>query len=312
MASAWNVALPHSGGQVLCLLDADDLFRPTKLAAVVRAFREWPDAGLLVHSMTVIDGDGHPILKVPYLTRFEHGWIADRVVRRGGRWRYMPTSALAFRRELCPYVFPLDERLFFRHAESLIVTLGPLVTEVTAIEESLTGYRVHGANRTGGHAHDRKTARRAVDNVTETIEGVNARLAAMALPQRLELAQNLEFLQAKLLLSLLEGERLGTHWREYAGLVRALARDDLYGLSQKALGAFVYGTALLLPVRQRPWWLEQTLGYSPLKQRARKLADAVRQCAAGGDGSPRARRDDRGSAGGVVNEAVDGEVVHVT
>lgn len=277
MASAWNRALPLASGQIISLLDADDVFRPGKLDAVVRAFRDRPTSGLLVHAMTVITGTGEEVLKVPFMTRFEHGWIADRVVRRGGRWRYMPTSSLAFRRELCAYAFPLDERLFFRHAESLILTMGPLLTEVTAIEDSLTGYRVHGANRTGGGAHDYKTARRAVDNVSETIEGVNARLGALGVAQRLDLARNLEHRQAAFLLSLFDGAPRLSLARDYLALARALTADDLYGGAQKVLGLFVYGMAVFAPVRARAWWLEQALGYSPIKQRLRRVVGALRR-----------------------------------
>src|SRR5699024_4615984 len=71
---------------------------------------------------------------------------AERFIARGGRWRDMPTSALCLRREVAEVVFPIPESDFRRASDGYIFTLAPLLTEVSAVEDSLALYRVHQGN----------------------------------------------------------------------------------------------------------------------------------------------------------------------
>jgi hypothetical protein len=287
-ASCWNVAFLRSRGDLLCPLDADDAFYPDKLETVVDHFRRHPGSGLAVHAMTVLDRSGREVQQIPFFTRFERGWIAEAVIRRGGRWRYMPSSGLAFRRELSRFIFPIPEQMFRIHADSLLVTLAPLLTKVTAIEEPLAYYRVHGTNWIGGSFRDRTTAAKVVDATSRTIGAVNSRLAELGLPQRLDLACNLELLQSRFTLSLLDGKAGPDLVREYVSLLAAVFADDLYRFPQKVLGLLVYGVAIPLPLRVRVWWIEGALGHSRMKhriqkalERLRKMLPGVKDCRAG-------------------------------
>jgi glycosyltransferase involved in cell wall biosynthesis len=275
-ASCWNVAYLHSRGDLLCPLDADDAFYPSKLATLIDHFRRHPDSGLAVHAMTVLNGSGREVQQIPFFTRFERGWIAESVIRRGGRWRYMPSSGLGFRRELSRFLFPIPEQTFRIHTDSLVVTLAPLLTKVIAVEEPLSYYRVHGSNWIGGSFRDRTTAGKVADATSRTIGAVNTRLAELGFSQRLDLARNLELLQSRFILSLLDGKARPGLWREYGSLVAALFSDDLYRLPQKVLGLLVYGVAIPLPLRARAWWIEGTLGHNRMKHRIQKALNGLR------------------------------------
>lgn len=85
-ASALNVAFSHSRGDIVCLLDADDIFERDKVARVVEAMRI-QRCGVLVHPLLVIDGDGAVIQRKPAFGGFQSGWIGDRVARAGGAGR---------------------------------------------------------------------------------------------------------------------------------------------------------------------------------------------------------------------------------
>lgn len=271
MASCWNAGYAQCRGDLLCPLDADDSFCLHKLDALVEKFHDNPRAGLAVHAMTVRDERGRFVQQSPFLTRFEEGWLAEHVLRRGGRWRYMPTSALCLRRELGPYVFPIPEQLFPRHADAMLVSLAPLLTEVVAIEEPLSLYRFHGRNNLGGAMHDAAGARKVIEFVRSTTQGVNERLEAIGLPQRVREDWNLEFIQATFIVALEEHVPMPELLRRYRGLASALRQDDLYSEAQKLLGLFVYGLAIALPRRLRPWWLGQSLGYSRMRRGVQKL-----------------------------------------
>jgi glycosyltransferase involved in cell wall biosynthesis len=271
MASSWNAAWPHVHGDVVCPLDADDTFHADKLQIVVDTLQAEPASGLLIHAMSVVDREDREIQRLPFLTRFERGWLAEPVLRRGGRWRYMPTSALCFRREMGKYIFPVPEQTFRMHADALVVTLLPLLTRVSAVDRALTGYRVHDSNSLGGGARDRVTAEKVVKFDTFTAAGVNTRLAELGLPVRLDLDRNLEFLQALFILALFDGHPTSQVIRSYMTLASALCRDDLYRPSQKLAGLVVYGVAVLLPAAPRSWWIGQTLGYSWVKYAAQRV-----------------------------------------
>ncbi|MDQ6699211.1 MAG: glycosyltransferase [Acidobacteriota bacterium] len=250
---ATNRAYAVSRGEIICLLDADDRFAPTKIEMIVRHFAEYPDSGLAVHPMMLIDKDGQEIRQIPFLTQFETGWIAERVIRRGGRWRYMPTSALCLRRELVERLFPVPETASF--SDGYIYTLGPLLAPVSHLADVLTHYRVHGTNASE-HGRSAAQAQKAVNWRVSFIESVNARLVALGLADHmLDIRRNLEFVEQTFAYSLYQGKSYRTLLKEYGAFARALATDDLYHLPQKCAGLVVYGIALLLPVRARSGWL---------------------------------------------------------
>src|SRR5580700_7680296 len=53
---ALNAAFGESKGEIICLLDADDVFMPDKLQRLVSAFAAAPEAGLAVNRMLIVDG----------------------------------------------------------------------------------------------------------------------------------------------------------------------------------------------------------------------------------------------------------------
>jgi glycosyltransferase involved in cell wall biosynthesis len=77
-ASAVNTAYESSKGEVICLLDADDMFRPRKLETVMAAFRSNPRSGLCVHPLLPVSAAGQP-LGPPSRPDMDRGWIGPCV-----------------------------------------------------------------------------------------------------------------------------------------------------------------------------------------------------------------------------------------
>lgn len=277
-ASGFNALFPLAQGEILCLLDADDAFEPEKVQRVVKQFQQHADCGLIVHRMLMVTGSGTPIQRIPFLTPFEEGWLANTLLRRGGRWRYMPTSALAIRRAAAELVFPMPEPLFRISADAFIFTLLPLLTKVRAVDEVLTRYTVHGENGVGGLLRDEKTFRRLLESESHAIEGVNRRLTELGrLQYRLDESRNLNCMQSRFGLALFTDQTRRQLARAYLPLAAALLRDDMYNLPQRLLGILVYGVALLLP---RPWrstWLTRALVPNRFKSRIQGLFECLRR-----------------------------------
>jgi len=263
-AAAWNRLWPHARGEVLCLVDSDDMYEPDKLETVVETFRERPRVGLIVHRLRVITSDGDPVQLIPFMTRMEEGWLADRVIRRGGRWRFLPTSGLCLRREVAAPLWPLEVRWFGAWAESLFFYAGPLLTEVASLDQPLADYRVHGRNQSGVTRFTPRTVWHDLHSVHKAVKGTNERLASMRLGRPLDCSKHLQLRTQAYVLARLWGRPGG--WRGYFGLMRATLEDDLYSWRQKGLAAVVYGVLLLLPRKARGAWLHEALGVNRLKR----------------------------------------------
>jgi len=276
MAAATNTAYRHSHGEILCLLDSDDWFDPDKVQRVVATFQARPRTGFLVHPMVIWNGSADAIQVMPFFGNFEQGWIAERVRRRGGRWQGMPTSALSMRRELAQFLFPLPEEVLSKSADGFIYTLAPLLTEVAAIEQPLSCYRVHDRNAIASQRRDLERASKETDIFARHIHSANQRLDELGLPElRVDLGKNLNYQRSRMLEALHRPDSRRHLFRQWLEMSRLLAQDDLFRPLQRGVYITVYGIAVLLPTPMRALWLEQLLGFNRLKHHLARLVSGV-------------------------------------
>ena len=152
VATALNAAYRESNGQIVCLLDADDVWMPNKLQKAIEAFKSDPKCGFVIHNVIQIDGHGKLIKPTPMYRRLASGWMAPFALENGGFVHNIPpASAISVRREVANLLFPLNEA-FVRNADSLIFRLAPFVTVIESVPEVLSMFRLHGANATSSVA----------------------------------------------------------------------------------------------------------------------------------------------------------------
>lgn len=157
--SALNAAFERSRGELICFLDADDVFEPDKVERVVAAARDMPDAYLIHHQLQPIDKDGKPI-DSSFPRRVDHGDLRDRVIRGGGWFFHAVCSALSFRRSFAERLFPIpaecavrigpETRRFMTEGDTYLAGPAALLAPVAGIQAPLARYREHGANRYAG------------------------------------------------------------------------------------------------------------------------------------------------------------------
>jgi glycosyltransferase involved in cell wall biosynthesis len=148
VAAALNAAYQESKGEIICLLDADDIWMDNKLQRVLEIFRSDPKCGFAVHNVIQIDGQGNFIKSTPMLRQLASGWMAQSALENGGFvYNIPPASALSVRRKVAKFIFPLNEE-FKRNADSLIFRFAPFITVIGAVPEVLSKFRLHGANTT--------------------------------------------------------------------------------------------------------------------------------------------------------------------
>jgi glycosyltransferase involved in cell wall biosynthesis len=260
-AAALNAAFAVSKGTVVSLLDADDAFRPTKLERVVEVLRRGTVGGVL-HAVDLVDGEGTVIGRIPKMGRVERGWIGDRVVKRGGRWRFLPGATISFRREVCDALFPIPDEFRTYGADAFLFTLLPLIAHIDYIDEPLAVYRRHGANASAREAARADGAVAIARSWVQITDLVNQRLHSLGFDlnaARLDPTRNLEYLQRIYVADLLNSDVTKlTLVRRLGPLARLVISDDLYTPIQKVGYLCQFLFAIALPARHRRHWLGQS------------------------------------------------------
>lgn len=145
-ASAMNTAYAASHGDIICLLDADDVFLPEKLEKVVTAFKRSPRSGTCIHRLLKMDSAGRTF-SYPRPLRLVEGWVGDQALHHGGRVsRMLPSaSTMSFRRPVTDLLFPIGPHLR-RLADGYLFGTSQFITEICVVHETLAHMRIHSDN----------------------------------------------------------------------------------------------------------------------------------------------------------------------
>ncbi|MGC2403072.1 MAG: glycosyltransferase family 2 protein [Acidobacteriaceae bacterium] len=156
-ASGFNAGFAVSRGEIIALLDSDDLFLPNKVERIVADFQAHPDSGFGIHRVIRVSADLRRQGVWPMSAPLPSGWHGARMLQDGGILPYMPpTSGLSLHRDVAERIFPLPlSEPLVRCPDQLITRLAPLITNVTCEDEALAQYRLHNENNYGP---DRVTA----------------------------------------------------------------------------------------------------------------------------------------------------------
>lgn len=141
-ASAFNYGFQQARGEVVALLDADDVWLPEKLACVQRAFEQNPDAGMVYHRLYWWDGANEMAADRYFIP------VSGRVSESRRALLQYPmssTSCLAFRRAALERLLPVPETLRSQ-ADAYLTALIIFVAPVVAVSEYLGKYRLHATN----------------------------------------------------------------------------------------------------------------------------------------------------------------------
>jgi glycosyltransferase involved in cell wall biosynthesis len=147
-ANAIYQALRVASGDIICLLDADDAFLPTKVARVVDAFARRPGVAMVQHRMFEIDERSARTgrTRINILDGID---VRAAIYATGGlEYLFMQTSSLAFRRRVLEKLLPIDETRFPEvWADVRLSRAAIFHGDVETIYEPLGEYRVHPLGR---------------------------------------------------------------------------------------------------------------------------------------------------------------------
>ena len=146
-ASALNAGCRIAQGEVVFLLDSDDLLKPDAVETVLAS---WKPETVMMHSrLDQVDAQGRATpgtVPAPW-RRLDEGQVRDRLLE-DGVYSTTVTSGLAFRRDVLQRVLPIPEDQFRQGADGYLVRAIAFHGPVQAIERPLASYRRHGQNYT--------------------------------------------------------------------------------------------------------------------------------------------------------------------
>lgn len=147
-ASAFNAGIARCEGDVVILLDADDVLKPEAAARAAAAFAADERVVKVQSRMDVVDGEGRPTgaVKPPPHLPMPNGDVCRAELSFPFDLPWVPTSANAFRTDALRKILPIPEDAFRMCAERYLVHLIALLGPVASLEEIGASYRVHGGN----------------------------------------------------------------------------------------------------------------------------------------------------------------------
>lgn len=145
-ASAFNAGFAIAQGEIISILDSDDVWLPQKVEQVVQAMDNYPNASVIYHKVQNIYGVGTKLGKPwpPYSPI--RGDIASQVAQTGGWWPFPPSTGLSFSRKFLSEVMEIPEEEYRICADTYLADLAPFFGDVVGIDDVLSLFRLHGSN----------------------------------------------------------------------------------------------------------------------------------------------------------------------
>lgn len=250
-AAAINVGVAAATGDVVALLDSDDLFLEAKVASISHAFRENPGADWLRHNFVLVDAHGRRVGGTLYNLPRPISPASD-YVRYGDT--VGATSCLAFRREFLVSSVGEVPILFSGYADTYLRCVAALLGESIDLPDGLGVRRLHSeqiSSRRGGTAARVERRIRYKEECALRAAELGERAGHREMANAGMWWQHKAFVHASCLRDPVIS-RLSA-WVRY---VRSLQRSDLPPPTKLAFG-LREGVLALTPRRSFPtlWWL---------------------------------------------------------
>lgn len=188
-ASAINHAFNFTKGEIIIILDADDLLGSDIVTQVVDIF---DGETVKVHwRLQAIYGGGNKINRLIPEGRLASGDLKSQLIAKGpahcgGPPESPPTSGNAWSRKFLSQVLPINEEIFKGGIDFYLFVMAPLFGRIKSIDRSGGFYRVHGMNNTLDPAYRHKFFQRyefCCETLSEKMKSMGIEHSAASWPE---------------------------------------------------------------------------------------------------------------------------------
>jgi glycosyltransferase involved in cell wall biosynthesis len=221
-ATAFNKGIAAARGELVFLLDSDDVWSPDKLKKMVPLFDD-PKVGVAAHFLQDVDAGLKP-LKDAYPAWPSRYTLDDFL---DGRCEFTATSGLAFRKSVLEKALPIPKDLFY-YLDDFLGARCLFYSEMANLPEVLGLHRVHGGNWCAGGYEDPRKIEVDFKNRELFARHLSEWLAeaGRALTPRFIELERLEVFRRRVLFRALRAEP-ALAWQEWIGGVGALGTSRL-------------------------------------------------------------------------------------
>ena len=146
LASSYNAGFAHSTGEVICYLDADDVFLPHKLSTLAQIYRENHEIGWVYHLMRRETLQGKQVDSLPRnppgVADLRQKMTLGALVPMGGA----ATGGMSFRHTLLAQFLPMPEVKNSAFDDNYLKFSSYTLTKGYYLNEILSVQRIHGNN----------------------------------------------------------------------------------------------------------------------------------------------------------------------
>lgn len=190
---AFNVGIPAAHGELIMMLDADDVWLPEKVETMVKLAARNPEAGMLYHRFLNVDNSGNQ-LDEPAPGTLVNGDHSAAYKNSGGSYWAPVTSVLAFRAEHARRLVPIPSLAVREGADNVLTDCSILLAKVCSVPDVLTHRRLHGKNLYAGgretHVRSRRTREEDVRRIDWRMYCNQLVMRRLAQPLKIDLERN--------------------------------------------------------------------------------------------------------------------------
>ena len=261
-ASAFNVSIPETRGEVVAFLDGDDWWAKSKLRTVLEVLEKNPQIGAVGHGYYEAHADGRPpVCIVPEKSFHLHFGDASAARLFGYLRGFLGTSKVTMRKAVLDRILPVPEELVIE-ADEFLFTLAVAIGGAIVLDQPLFHYRFHPGNLFQFQAQNTSKLRRKYNVLAGLLRTLPPRLESLGISREVVKAV-LEPIWAdaeRIRLGLDGGSSLETFQVERAAY--RLAYKDV-SIRYRLFKGLVLGMTLLLPPRRfyrlRQWYADKGL-----------------------------------------------------
>jgi glycosyltransferase involved in cell wall biosynthesis len=145
-SSAFNVGFAVSRGDIIFMLDSDDVFFPEKVAQVVNIFEQYQDIGWCFHRLRFIDANTDKLIKLSHESGSRKCDFRGHLKKGELPFNSPATSGLCFTRSLLQQILPMPEASGVNVSDHYLKVTALALSKGFFLDEQLACLRIHNNN----------------------------------------------------------------------------------------------------------------------------------------------------------------------